>query len=101
MFGTKNTSGVYEQFFRKAAEEKDTQHFLIVTGKTSNNEYGHDFNTHTFEPLNTVMDDNKMLILENEVKVPMPPNARLVFVANHQGPKLSPASVSRMGFVCY
>jgi len=76
---------------------------LIVAGnKSSNdNEYGHDFNTHTFEPLNTVLDDNKVLILENEVKVPMPPNARLVFVSNHEGPKLSPATNSRMGFVTY
>lgn len=66
-------------------------HFLIVSGHPSSNKYSHDFNPISFELLNSVIDDKKTLILANDVRVPMPSNARLVFVANHEGPNLTPA----------
>ena len=102
MYGSKESPGLYEKFLKKASQEKDTEHYLIITGKSTNEQFGHEFNPISFEQLNTVMDDNKTLIVAEDHKVPVPPNARLVFVAHPEGPKLlSPASVSRMGFVMY
>ena len=93
--------GVFEKFFREAAEEKDTQQFLIIAGRSADNKYGHQFNAESFENLMKVLDNSKILILANGTTVTMPPNARLVFISNHQGPKLTPATVSRMGMVSY
>ena len=104
MFGNRNMAGpgVFESFLRKAAEEKDTHHFLIVAGKPCKNAYGHQFSPISFEPLNMLLDDNKMLHPYGDVRVAMPPNARVVFVGHHKVcDNLSPATVSRLAFVYY
>lgn len=104
MYGNKNMAGpgAYESFLRKAAVEKDTMHFLIVAGYPAKNDYGHQFSAISFEGLNSLLDDNKMLHPYDDVRVPMPSNARVVFVGHHKVcDVLSPATVSRLAFVYY
>jgi dynein heavy chain len=61
----------------------------VITGK---------LNPITIENLNSVLDDNKRLILANGENIPMCPNTRIVFVDNDADNK-SPATISRLGII--
>merc|ERR1712110_942623 len=54
--------------------------------------------THWMENMNTVLDDNKCLCLENGEKITMHDNVRVVFFFK-SSEKLSPATVSRLSWV--
>lgn len=51
----------------------------------------------TMEPLNSLLDDNKKLTLENHEIIPLRPNINIVFIVNGAA-SMSPANVSRLGW---
>jgi hypothetical protein len=56
------------------------------------------WNPVNIELLNTVMDDNKLLILANGTNIKMNKNMKLILIGKNTD-DLSPASVSRLGIV--
>lgn len=57
----------------------------------------HNINCENIENLNTVLDDNKTLVLSNGEKIKMSPNLRIILIENNEGEYLPPAIVSRCG----
>lgn len=57
----------------------------------------HNINCENLENLNTVLDDNKTLLLCNGEKIKMSPNLRIILIDNNGCEFLSPANVSRCG----
>jgi dynein heavy chain len=57
----------------------------------------HNINCIWIENLNTVLDDNKTLVLSNGEKIKMSPNLRIILIENNECENLSPANVSRCG----
>ena len=54
--------------------------------------------TEWIESMNTVMDDNKMLTLASNERIPLTPSMRLLLEINHMN-HCSPATVSRGGVI--
>ena len=52
----------------------------------------------TLQSMNTVMDDNKMLTLASNERIPLAPSMRLLLEINHMN-HCSPATVSRGGVI--
>lgn len=57
-----------------------------------------DIDAEWIESMNTVMDDNKMLTLASNERIPLTPTMRLLLEINHMN-HCSPATVSRGGVI--
>jgi len=87
-------TGAFASALRAAEQMADREVWLVVqVGKIAADL------VHTkFEPLNTLMDDNKLLTTSTGTQVRLAPNTRLVFVFEDMK-QLPPATVSRLGVV--
>ena len=85
-YGTADKKGIFTEAFR---ERSDNPRWIVIEG---------DQNPETIECLNTVLDDNKVLVHLNKERIPLCPNTRIVFEqCSSEGN--SPAFVSRCGVV--
>jgi len=91
-FGEFNSEGTWVDGCLTAAFRQcnNEEHNLIVVKGQANAIF--------MEPMNTVLDDNKMLCLDNGDRLPMGTNTRLIYIFE-TCVVMSPASVSRLGFV--
>jgi len=89
MDGEKWSEGTFTKALREAVEKKAW--VLVVCGEL-------DQAAVSFEALNTLLDDNKVLMLETGEKIPLCPESRVVFI-NKDCSTMSPASISRLGVV--
>ncbi len=76
--------------FRDMANNKINKHQWIVLDG--------DIDAEWIESMNTVMDDNKMLTLASNERIPLTPSMRLLLEINHMN-HCSPATVSRGGVI--
>lgn len=76
--------------FRDMANNKVNKHQWIVLDG--------DIDAEWIESMNTVMDDNKMLTLASNERIPLTPSMRLLLEINHMN-HCSPATVSRGGVI--
>jgi len=75
----------------KAAAGKEC-HWIIIKGDASTEWRS------LLEPMNSVLDDNKVLCLESNEHIPLPPSCRIVVLAA-TADKMGPAIVSRLGVI--
>ncbi len=76
--------------FRDLSNNKINKHQWIVLDG--------DIDAEWIESMNTVMDDNKMLTLASNERIPLTPSMRLLLEINHMN-HCSPATVSRGGVI--
>ena len=82
--------GLMSVTFRDYANNKAIKHqWIILDG---------DIDAEWIESMNTVMDDNKMLTLASNERIPLTPSMRLLLEINHMV-HCSPATVSRGGVI--
>jgi len=86
------SEGAFTKALREANEKKAW--LTVVCGEGSSK----DALAVTFESLNTLLDDNKMLTLETGEKIRLLPDTKVVFIAKDCS-GMSPATVSRCGMV--
>ncbi|KAK9808985.1 hypothetical protein WJX72_007373 [[Myrmecia] bisecta] len=82
--------GLVSVTFRDMANNRTNKHQWIVLDG--------DIDAEWIESMNTVMDDNKMLTLASNERIPLTPSMRLLLEINHMN-HCSPATVSRGGVV--
>ncbi|PNW78281.1 hypothetical protein CHLRE_09g403800v5 [Chlamydomonas reinhardtii] len=82
--------GLMSVTFRNMANNKTNKHQWIVLDG--------DIDAEWIESMNTVMDDNKMLTLASNERIPLTPSMRLLLEINHMV-HCSPATVSRGGVI--
>lgn len=82
--------GLMSVTFRNMANNKSNKHQWIVLDG--------DIDAEWIESMNTVMDDNKMLTLASNERIPLTPSMRLLLEINHMN-HCSPATVSRGGVI--
>ncbi|KAL6747291.1 flagellar outer dynein arm heavy chain beta [Haematococcus lacustris] len=82
--------GLMSVTFRDMANNKVNKHQWIVLDG--------DIDAEWIESMNTVMDDNKMLTLASNERIPLTPSMRLLLEINHMN-HCSPATVSRGGVI--
>jgi dynein heavy chain, axonemal len=70
-------------------EDKKTQRWLLMDGPVD---------TLWIESMNSLLDDSKLLTLNNGERMPLSSNVKLVFEVNDLD-QASPATVSRVGIV--
>lgn len=86
------SEGVFTKALREANDKKAW--LLVVCGESSTK----DTLAITFEPLNTLTDDNKLLVLETGEKIRLLPDSKVIFISKDCS-AMSPATVSRCGMV--
>ncbi|GBF97683.1 flagellar outer dynein arm heavy chain beta [Raphidocelis subcapitata] len=82
--------GLVSVTFRDFSNNTSNQHQWIVLDG--------DIDAEWIESMNTVMDDNKMLTLASNERIPLTPSMRLLLEINHMN-HCSPATVSRGGVI--
>ncbi|KAF6251999.1 flagellar outer dynein arm heavy chain beta [Scenedesmus sp. NREL 46B-D3] len=82
--------GLVSVTFRDMANNSTNKHQWIVLDG--------DIDAEWIESMNTVMDDNKMLTLASNERIPLTPSMRLLLEINHMN-HCSPATVSRGGVI--
>jgi dynein heavy chain len=82
--------GLVSVTFRDMANNNSNKHQWIVLDG--------DIDAEWIESMNTVMDDNKMLTLASNERIPLTPSMRLLLEINHMN-HCSPATVSRGGVI--
>ncbi|KAK9843805.1 hypothetical protein WJX81_007069 [Elliptochloris bilobata] len=82
--------GLISVTFRDMANNRTNKHQWIVLDG--------DIDAEWIESMNTVMDDNKMLTLASNERIPLTPSMRLLLEINHMR-HCSPATVSRGGVI--
>lgn len=82
--------GLVSATFRDFSNSTANQHQWIVLDG--------DIDAEWIESMNTVMDDNKMLTLASNERIPLTPSMRLLLEINHMN-HCSPATVSRGGVI--
>ncbi|KAL6782194.1 hypothetical protein ACKKBF_B39410 [Auxenochlorella protothecoides x Auxenochlorella symbiontica] len=82
--------GLISSIFREMASNKTCRHQWIVLDG--------DIDAEWIESMNTVMDDNKMLSLASNERIPLTDTMRLLLEINHMN-YCSPATVSRGGVI--
>jgi hypothetical protein len=82
------TDGVFPQTLRSIATDTENEHWINLASR--------DLNAVKAERLNSVLDDNKCLILDTGERVSLPANARVVCQTSTFD-VTSPATVSRLG----
>jgi len=97
LFGHQTESGEWRDgsftaaFRRASRQEGDGVTWLVVDGA---------MDARKMEPLNSLLDDNKKLVLASNEIIPLGRNMSVVFVVgNASTAMMSPASVSRLGWV--
>jgi len=90
--GEEWVDGTFPAALRLACQNT-TPTWLLVDG-------GDSMDAALLEPLHTLLDDNKFLILKSGERIKLAPSVQIVFVLNHATlADSTPASISRMGVV--
>jgi len=87
------TDGIFTSAFRTVSrpDGSDAPTWLVVDAPMNNV---------LMEPMNSLLDDNKVLCLDSGERINLRPNVNLVYLLDPKEPaKLSPAVVSRMGMI--